>query len=125
MSAGRREAPAWTLLDVARLFRGRRGLLWAFALSSLGRSVASVTVLLLIQRFLSGQLDPGAERSPLFAGLVGLLGERGSLWAAALLLLVVQIAGSLCSYANHVAQQHVNKVVELGTIEVLIGTCSA
>jgi subfamily B ATP-binding cassette protein MsbA len=115
-----REAPVWALALVARLFRGRWRLLALFALSAVGRSAASVAVLLLIQRFLSGALNRDAGRGSLFNGIAGALGESGLLWAVALLLLCVQVAGSLCNYVNYVAQQHVSKLVEVGTMELLV-----
>lgn len=114
------EAPLFAVTQVAGLFRGHLKLLAVFALSAAGRSAASVAVLLLIQQFLSGAFEHGAGRGALLSGIAARIGEHRLLWAVALLLLVVQITGSLCNYVNYVAQQHVSKLVELGTMEVLV-----
>ena len=126
--AAPQDAPTWGIAHVAGLFRGRWKLVTAFVLSAVGRSVSSAAVLLLIQRFLSGALGQGAGHgagpsAPSASGVARVeaaLGGAGTLWAVALVLLVVQVAGSLCAYVNYVAQQHVAKVVELGTMEILV-----
>jgi ATP-binding cassette, subfamily B, bacterial MsbA len=114
------DASAWGLRHVAHLFDGRWKLVAAFVLSALGRTASQVAVLLLIQSFLSGVLGGEAAPGSLTARVAGSLGTGGVLWAGGLLLLLVQIAGSLSAYVNYVAQQHINKVVELGTMELLI-----
>jgi subfamily B ATP-binding cassette protein MsbA len=114
------EAPAWGLAHVAGLFRGRWRLVTVFLLSAAGRSAASVAVLLLIQRFLSGALDRGAAQGSSLSWISSRLGAAGQVWGIAALLLLVQVVGSVCNYINYVAQQHVTKLVELGTMEVLI-----
>jgi subfamily B ATP-binding cassette protein MsbA len=113
-------ASSWVIGHIAHLFRGRWKLLTVFGLSAAGRSASSVAVLLLIQRFLSGALDPAANRGSLFAQIAAGLGANGALWAIAILLMLVQLVGSLCNYVNYVAQQHLAKLVELGTMEVLL-----
>jgi subfamily B ATP-binding cassette protein MsbA len=118
------EAPAWGLAQVAGLFRGHWKLVTVFILSAAGRSAASVAVLLLIQRFLSGALDHdhdhGAAQGANASWISSRLGAVGQVWGIAVVLLLVQVAGSLCNYINYVAQQHVTKIVELGTTERLV-----
>lgn len=115
-----RQPTTWAFSQVAGLFHGRGKLLTVFFVSSVGRSVASVAVLFLIQRFLSGSLNRSEGRGFLVSFVAKALGEGAILWSLAICLLVVQIAGSVFNYVNYVAQQHVVKVVELGTMEVMI-----
>jgi subfamily B ATP-binding cassette protein MsbA len=116
----RPEAPPWGFAQVAGLFRGHWRLVTVFILSAAGRSAASVAVLLLIQRFLSGALDHGAAHTASASWISSRLGAVGQVWGIAAVLLLVQIAGSVCNYINYVAQQHVTKLVELGTMGVLV-----
>jgi len=111
--------PVWALTQVAGLFRGRWRLLTVFILSSIGRSVASVAVLLLIQSFLANTLN-GAVRGTFVSRVVSAFGESGTLWVVGLLLFLVHVTGSAFNYANFIAQQHVTKCVELGAMEVMI-----
>ncbi len=105
---------------VVPLLRGRARLLLGYFLTAIGRSLCSILVLLLIQRFLSGALAPGGAQSGMAGAVLERVGERGALWVVAVLLVAVQLTGSVLSYGNVVLQQYVSAVVELGVMEKLI-----
>ncbi len=93
----------------------QKRLLARFFLTAIGRSLASLSVLLLIQRFLSGAIDPASgDRGRLVAWVGGTFGEPAVLWAMGIILLGVQVLASVLNYINIVTQQRVSKIVELG-----------
>jgi subfamily B ATP-binding cassette protein MsbA len=104
---------------VARLFRYQKRLLLRFFATAIGRAVATTSVVLLIQRFLSGAAGGGA-RTGIVGRLASALGPGGTLLALGALLFICQLVASLCNYGNTVAQLQIGKVVELGMLERLM-----
>src|SRR5262245_24661212 len=86
---------------VARLFRYEKRLVLRLFVTAIGRAVASMMVVLLIQRFLSGALGGGA-RSGVVGRIASAVGPSGALIALGAILLVCQLAASLCNYGNMV-----------------------
>lgn len=106
---------------IVPLFRWQKRLLARFFVTAVGRSVASLSVLLLIQRFLAGAIDPSySNRGRLVAFVSHHFGEGAVLWSVGALLLGVQILASVLNYVNIVTQQRISKIVELGMMEKLI-----
>jgi ATP-binding cassette, subfamily B, bacterial MsbA len=106
---------------IVPLFRWQKRLIARFVVTALGRSVASLSVLLLIQRFLSGAIDPNAgDRGRFITAVATSFGEPFVLWAMGALLLGVQVIGSALNYVNVITQQRISKIVELGMMEKLI-----
>lgn len=106
---------------IVPLFRWQKRLIARFVVTALGRSVASLSVLLLIQRFLSGAIDPTVgDRGRFISAVATTFGEWAVLWAMGALLLGVQVTASLLNYINIITQQRISKIVELGMMEKLI-----
>src|SRR5262245_45298882 len=105
------------LEHLAPLFRGQKRLFARFIVTALARAGASLTVILLVQHFLSATLGQSGGRSDNFAGVLG--GPAG-LWSIATLLISTYVAGSLFNYDNQVVRQRIIKVIELGMMERLI-----
>ena len=87
---------------IVRLFRWEKRLIARFALTALGRSAASLGVILLIKEFLAGAIGSGEGVA---AALSSSVGATGALWLTATGLLSCYIAGALCAYDNQVTQQ--------------------
>jgi ABC-type multidrug transport system fused ATPase/permease subunit len=105
---------------IVPLFRWQKRLLARFVVTALGRSVASLSVWLLIQRFL-GTLDPkDHDRDRVIVHLMSRFGEEEVFWSMGALLVGVQILASLLNYINILTQQRISKLVELGMMEKLI-----
>src|SRR4051812_43715581 len=98
---------------IVPLFRWQRRLLARFFLAAIGRSLSSIIVLILIQKFLSGALARSSDRGRYVNFIAHFTGEgRPLLWAVAGILVSVQIGGSLLGYASAILQQRVSKIVE-------------
>ena len=96
-----------------RLLRDEPRLVARFTFASLGRAGLTAATILLIRDFLGGVLgarDNAAVRS---AG--------AGLWTAVLLLLVAFLGAALLTYDSRITEQRIVKVIELGTMERLIG----
>ncbi len=116
---GRLKISGWE--QIVPLLRGRGHLIAGFFLTAIGRSVASILVLLMMQWFLSGALDPhSAHRSRLATAVAGRFGETSLLWLTGAGLLGLQLGASLLNYLNVIIQQRLSKAVELGMMEKII-----
>lgn len=97
---------------------GRAPLLVAgFTAASLGRAALTALSIFVIRDFLGGVLG---ERQGLAGWAVDAFGPAASLWALAALLLAAHLGATALTYAAHVAQQKIVKVIELGIMERLI-----
>lgn len=102
---------------VVRLFRWEKRLIARFAATALGRSAASLAVILLIKEFLAGAVG---TQEGLAASLGASLGSMGALWLTAGALFACYVTSALCAYDNQVTQQRIVKILELGMMERLI-----
>ena len=92
-------------------------LLARFAASSLGRTVTTVAVVLLIRDFLAGVLGDEQGRA---ADLARAMGQASALWALAGALLLTFITGSLLAYHAQVALQRLVRLLELDLMQRLM-----
>jgi subfamily B ATP-binding cassette protein MsbA len=108
---------------IAGLFKWQKRLIFKFFFSAVLRAICTMLLLLLIQQFLSGSMEPGAKRGVIMRPVYELLsplGQSGMLIAMGVLLLATQVFGSLANYWNVLIQNRISKVVELGMMEKLI-----
>jgi subfamily B ATP-binding cassette protein MsbA len=109
------------LSHIVPLFRWQKRLLARFFLTAIGRSLSSISVLLLIQRFLAVAIDPGSDSRGFIIDYVSsTFGEPFVLWMIGALLLFMQVLASVLNYVNIITQQQISKIVELGMMEKLI-----
>lgn len=99
------------------LFRWEKRLVARFLFTMVGRTLAVVLTIYLIQEFLAGMFD---EAGGLTALVVAWLGKSATLWVTVGLLLLAYAAGGLFSYDNSVVQQRIIKHFELGIMERLM-----
>jgi len=106
------------LRHVRLLLRWEKRLVASFVATALGRSIASLGVVLLIKEFLSGSLS--ARTSGLAAGVATTFGNAAVLPVLAALLFLAYLGASGFNYHNQVTQQRLVKVLELGMMERII-----
>ena len=92
-------------------------LLARFAVTSLGRTVTTVAVVLLIRDFLAGVLGNEQGRA---ADLARAMGQTSALWALAGALLLTFITGSALAYNAQVAMQRLVRLLELDLMQRLM-----
>ncbi len=100
------------------VFRSEKRLLVRFVASSLGRTLASMAVIYLIQEFLSDVL--GGGNGWVASWISGHFGSVATIWIVVVLLFGAYIVGALLNYDNQVTQQRIIKVFEMGIMERLI-----
>ena len=102
-----------------RLLRANPGLVFRFALASLGRAALTAATILLIREFLAGALADGGG-SGLAARIAEAMGPKAVLWVTATSLLLAHIGAALLAYDAQVTQMRIVRVIELGTMQRLI-----
>ena len=105
------------VLHVIGFFRGQPWLVTRFLLTSAGRGIAALAVILLVREFLSS-VSVGVAAS----GLTGarIAGGAASPWLIAFLLVMAFCGSALLSYDNQIVQQRLIAILELGTIERVV-----
>lgn len=99
------------------LLRKHRALAASFFATSIGRTLASMLVVILIQQFLAATMG---KSSRVADALRHLFGQRGADWAVGALLIAAYLLLSVMGYLNRVAQEHASRAVELGLLERLV-----
>ena len=97
--------------------RGQWRLLARFVAASLGRTVTTVAVVLLIRDFLAGVLGEEQGRA---ADLARAMGQTPALWALAGALLLTFTTGSVLAYHAQVAMQRLVRLLELDLMQRLM-----
>ncbi len=88
-----------------------------FFATSIGRTLASMLVVLLIQQFLAATLGKGGSLADALRQAVG---ERTAVWALAALLIAAYLLMTVFGYVNRVVQERTSRVLELGLMERLV-----
>jgi ABC-type multidrug transport system fused ATPase/permease subunit len=100
------------------LLRSQPGVVVRFAFASLGRAALTAATILLIREFLAGALGQSGGPATRVAQAFG---AGATLWITVVLLLTAQFCATALAYDSQVTQQRMVKVIELGTMERLIG----
>lgn len=99
------------------LLRERKRMVVQFFVSSIGRTIASMLVVMLIQQFLTATIGEGG-------GLVNALrravGNRAADWVMAALLIGSYLLMTVLGYVNRVVQEHTTRFLELGLMGHLV-----
>lgn len=101
----------------AELFRGKRMLLVRYFVTSIGRALSQVLLVLMIQQFLSVSRHSDGTVPKFVAA------HFGASWVftvMAVALIVVNLIGSVLGYDNRIVQQRAAETLELGVMEKII-----
>jgi subfamily B ATP-binding cassette protein MsbA len=89
-----------------------------FFATSMGRTLAAMLVVMLIQQFLAATLGNGGR---LADALRQAAGQRAAVWTMAALLIGSYLLMSVLGYVNRVVQERTSRVLELGLMQRLVG----
>jgi len=99
------------------LLQTRKRLVAQFFASSIGRTLASMLVVMLIQQFLAATIGKGGS---LMDALRQTVGNQAALWLLAVLLIVSYLLMTVLGYVNRVVQERTSRLLELGLMERLV-----
>jgi len=99
------------------ILRQRKRLVVQFFASSLGRTLASMLVVMLIQQFLAATIGKGGR---LVDALRPIGGTRAATLATASLLVASYLSMTTLGYINRVVQERISRSLELGLMERLV-----
>jgi subfamily B ATP-binding cassette protein MsbA len=88
-----------------------------FFATSMGRTLAAMLVVMLIQQFLAATLGNGGRLADALRQAVG---QRAAVWTMAALLIGSYLLMSVLGYVNRVVQERTSRVLELGLMQRLV-----